>query len=307
MNKINEFKIYVEKYGLGYTLTNVSFKCLTSLRVGGTCALVYIPNSLEDLVLSIKYLKKLDIKYFIIGNGTNLLINDRYFNEVTISLKKINKYKYLETKDDLAYIYAEAGVKGATLSKYISNMNISGSEFMSVIPGTIGGLTYMNAGAYKRSMSDIIESITYMDDAGDIYTIQSDNAEFGYRHSIFKENNYIILSVIIQLKLVNDFTEKPMDKIKRYITKKKESQPVNTINAGSVFKNKDIASWEIIDKLGYRGYIYNDAKVNELHANFIENLGNATFNDIMYLINIIKLEAKEKLNIDMECEWEIIE
>ena len=307
MNKIYEFKNYVEKYGLGYTLSNVSFKCMTSLRVGGTSALIYIPNNLDDLILSIKYLKKENIQYFIIGNGTNLLINDRYFNIVTISLKKLNKYKYLDTKDNIAYIYAEAGVKGNTLSKYISNLNIPGCEFMSVIPGSIGGLTYMNAGAYKRSMADVIESITYMDDIGDIYTIQSDNAEFGYRHSIFKKNNYIILSVIIQLKLVTDIMETPNDKIKRYMKKKKESQPVNTINAGSVFKNIDIPSWEIIDKLGYRGYVYNDAKINEKHANFIENLGNASYDDMIYIINMIKKEAKEKFNVDMECEWEIIE
>jgi UDP-N-acetylmuramate dehydrogenase len=146
-----------------------------------------------------------------------------------------------------------------------------------------------------------------MDDIGDIYTIQSDNAEFGYRHSIFKKNNYIILSVIIQLKLVTDIMETPNDKIKRYMKKKKESQPVNTINAGSVFKNIDIPSWEIIDKLGYRGYVYNDAKINEKHANFIENLGNASYDDMIYIINMIKKEAKEKLNVDMECEWEIIE
>lgn len=308
IDKINRFKEYVNKYELGYLLNNVSFKCMTSIRIGGTSELLYIPSCLDDLLLSMKFIKEQEINYFIIGAGTNLLINDRHFEMVTISLKKLNKYRILEVKDNATYVYVEAGVKASEIAKYVSNNNISGAEFMSVIPGTVGGLTYMNAGAYKKSMSDIIESITYINEDGDICTIQRENINFNYRHSMFKDHNYIIISVILQLNAPGKYDEIPENKIKRYLQKKKESQPINCINAGSVFKNKNNnLSWEIIDYLGYRGYICGDAKVSEKHANFIVNLGNATYEEIITIINSIKKEAKDKLNIEMECEWEIIE
>ena len=125
---------------------------------------------------------------------------------------------------------------------------------------------------------------------------------------MIKNTDNIILSVIIQVNVSNEYEESPIDKIKRYILKKKETQPVNTYNAGSVFKNnKEFSSWEIVDQLGYRGYINGNAKVSEKHANFIINNGYATFKDIYELIVKIKEEAKIKMNLDMECEWEIIE
>lgn len=310
MDQFKKFKDYIYKYQLGSILDNVSFKCLTSLKIGGTCRILYIPDDIESLTFGIKYLKELSIPYFIIGAGTNLLVNDREFEIVVISLKKIKRYYILKEDSNDIYIYSEAGVRAPILSDYIANRQISGAEFLSVIPGTIGGLTYMNAGAYKRSMSDIIDSVTFIDDNGNIQTIKNkdNNLKFTYRSSIFKNNNYTIISIIIKLSKNNETEELPKDKIKRFLKVKKETQPMDIANAGSTFKNNnELYSWQIIDKIGLRGYHIGGAMVSPKHANFIVNTDNATFLDTITLLELIKYEASKKLNIIMECEWEILE
>ena len=309
MTSISDFKEYVLKYQFGYTLDNVSFKCLTSIGVGGTCKLLYIPDDIESLTLCIKYLINNNIEYLIIGSGTNILVDDKEFNMVVISLKNIKRC-YVDTEDELYhYIYVEAGLKGVILSKYLLDRNISGAEFLSVIPGVIGGLTYMNAGAYKKSMSDIIHSVTYINDKGKIVkeTNVDDNLKFSYRHSKFKENKCVILSVILRLSKNNLDIIKSKELINTYISKKKMTQPLNEKNAGSTFKNIEGGyTWELIDKLGFRGYSIGGAMISNKHSNFIINKKDASFDDVINLINQIKEEAKNKYNIDLECEWEII-
>lgn len=308
MDEFKNLKSYITKYQLGSTLDNVSFKCLTSLKIGGTCKLMYIPDDIESLDLVIKYMIVLKIPYFIIGSGTNLLVNDREFDIVVVSLKNIKRHYILKEDKDNIYIYVESGAKAPIVSTYIARKGIGGAEFLSGIPGSMGGLIYMNAGAYKKSIEDIIDTVTYIDDKGDIQTIsnQHNNLHFSYRHSIFQDYNYVILSCSIKLPKTK-YAEDPQIKIKRFLDIKKESQPLDTYNAGSTFKNNDSPAWMIIDQLGYRGYRINDAMVSTKHANFLINNGNATFLDMMMLIEMIKYDAKTKLNIEMKCEWEIIE
>ncbi len=304
------FKDYICKYQLGSTLDNVSFKCLTSLKIGGTCRILYIPDDIESLTFGIRYLKEIGIHFFVIGAGTNLLVNDKEFEIVVISLKKIKRY-YLSKEDkQYAYIYAEAGVRAPILSDYIANKQISGAEFLSVIPGTIGGLTYMNAGAYKKSMQDIVDSVTFIDEEGNIQTIKNkdNNLKFSYRDSLFKYYKYIIISIIIKLDKTKKGMESPKEKIKRFLRTKRENQPIEVANAGSTFKNNnDLNSWQIIDKLGLRGYHIGGAMVSSKHANFIVNENDATFLDTIALLELIKYEALNKFGINMECEWEILE
>lgn len=307
-SEIKSLKEYIYKYELGHTLDNVSFKCLTTLGIGGTCQLFYIPTDVEALTLVMKYIYISRIKYLIIGAGSNLLVDDKEFEIVVISLKNIKRC-YIEGEDnDCWYIYAEAGLRGPALSNYLTEHNIHGAEFLSIIPGTIGGLTYMNAGAYKKSMADIIYSVTFIDGAGLIKTVNNvdDNFKFKYRKSIFKENGNVILSVILKLNK-NLKLEDSKTKIKRYIDKKKNTQPLQTKNAGSTFINlPHISTWELIDSLGYRGYKLGGAMVSSKHANFLINESDATFNDMISLINLIKEDIYKTYNEIIECEWEII-
>lgn len=309
MNKIQNFKKYVQKLELGEIIDNVSFKNLTSIHVGGVCELLYKPLDLESLTISLKYLKENSIPYFTIGKGTNLLVNDRYFEMVLISLEKFNHYYILEENKNEMYIYVEAGVSASIISKYLINLGLSGGEFLSVIPGSIGGLTYMNAGAYKKSISELVYSITYFDEKGLLQTVlnKNDNFAFSYRKSGFYKTGKVIYSVI--LKVSKDVGEEcPQDKVRRYLTIKRESQPLKTYNAGSTFKNhSDCFTWQIIDKLGYRGYKLGGAMVSTKHANFIINYDNASFLDVIALIKMIEYDAQTKLNINLECEWEILQ
>lgn len=309
MNKFVQFREYIQKYQLGSTLENVSFKCLTTLKVGGTCRILYFPDDLESLVLSVKFLKRENIPYFMIGAGSNLLVNDRDFDLVVISLKKFKRY-YIDKEDNQYWdIYVEAGVRAPILANYLADRKISGAEFLCVIPGTMGGLTCMNAGAYKRCMADIIHSVTFLDEQGDIQTLtnKDNQLQFTYRKSMFQNKELVIISILLRFPKGCQ-GELPKDKMHRYLKTKRESQPIDTSNAGSVFKNQgDFFSWQIIDQLGYRGYKIGGAKVSEKHANFIINDQDATFLDMITLIQMITYDAKKKLNVSMECEWEILQ
>lgn len=307
MNKFENFKEYVFKFQLGNILNKVSFKCLTSLKVGGRCELLYIPDDFESLCIAIDYLIKEEIPYFVIGSGTNILVNDRDFAFVVITLKNLKRYYLLNENDEDILIYVEAGVKLPIISNYAIKNNFCNAEFMSVIPGTIGGAIYMNAGAYHSSISDILQSITFIDENGKVQTLMNDdkNLKFGYRDSIFKQKHWIIISCVIKLKkYLQGLT--PKMRVKNYLAKKRLTQPIDTNNAGSVFKNLNRPVWEIIDELGLRGYKINDAMISSKHANFIININEASFNDIYGLILMIKEQAKIKMNIELECEWEII-
>lgn len=308
MNKMQNFKKFITKLKLGEATDNVSFKELTSIRVGGSCELLYKPFDLDTLLTSVKYLKENQIPYFVIGKGTNLLVNDRHFELVLINLEKLNNYFILDETDNEIYIYVEAGVNASTISKYLLKLNLSGGEFLSVIPGSIGGMTYMNAGAYKKSISELIYSITYCDEKGLLQTVlnKNNNFAFNYRTSCFHNTTKIITSVVLKI-LKETSVESPKEKVKRYLSLKRQNQPLQTYNAGSTFKNNHCSTWQIIDKLGYRGYKLGGAMVSDKHANFIINYDNASFLDIITLIKMIEYDAKIKLNIDLECEWEILQ
>lgn len=300
---MNEFINFLATNNLGEYKENISFKKLTSLKIGGTARLYVEPNSAESLKKIIKYLKQNCINYFIIGNGTNLLINDRYFDLVVISLKKLNEF--ISYKNGCFLI--GAGASAGSVATKLSKLGYTGFEFMSVIPGTIGGLTYMNASAFNRSMSDILVTVNYLDNMGNFNMLFVEDFEFGYRSSPFQNRDSIITSVIINLTYVGT-TKISEEKIEKYQKIKRTTQPINTKNAGSTFKNNnDIASWKIIDELGFRGYSIGDAVVSCQHANFLINRCNASFKDMCCLINKIKQSACDKCNIQLDCEWEIIE
>ena len=256
-----------------------------------------------SLRLFIKKLKEENLAYYVIGKGTNLLINDRYFKEVFISLKDINKICKINEK----MFFIPAGINSSKASFMLSEKGYTNAEFLSVIPGTIGGAIYMNAGAYNSSISDIIKNVLYLDPLDDLILLKKEDCKFGYRTSVFSKRHGIILGAIIEVENAR-FKSAPLEKIRTLVEKKKESQPISTKCAGSTFKNpKDMSSWEIVERLGFKGMNIKDAYVSNKHANFIINNGNATFDDIYTLIKNIKAKAKEKLNIDLEYEWKILE
>lgn len=288
---------------LGEYILDDSLKKYTSLNIGGKCALMYFPKNISSLVRVYKYLTEKNINYFVIGNGTNLLISEKYFDSVFINLKNINKFHQMN-KDTF---YISAGANASKVSKEISKLGYTGLEFCSVIPGTIGGLIYMNASAYGKNIESVVEYVVYLTEDAKLKLIQNKNINFNYRYTIFQKQKGIILGCIVKVQMAN-FKDSPMSKIKSYVENKKNSQPIGQKNAGSTFKNNENKSaWKVIDELGFRGKSYGGAMVSKKHANFIINYNNATFDDVKKLISDIKQKAKEELNTELECEWQILE
>lgn len=286
---------------IGDFLENESMAKHTSYKVGGICKFFVTPFSVDKLLILIKELDKNSINYIVIGNGSNTIFSDDLYDGVIINLCKLNN---IEINNDK--IMVEAGYSLIRLSNLCANNSLSGLEFASGIPGSVGGAVYMNAGAYKSDMSEVIESVTFLDENYKLNTLPKDKLEFGYRTSIFKEKKYIILSVIINLKpgdkeeiidLMNDRRERRIN-----------SQPLEYPSAGSVFRNpsETVFAGKLIEDLGLKGYSIGGAKVSEKHANFIVNYNNATAKDIRDLISFIRDEVEKKYDITLKVEQEFV-
>jgi len=280
---------------------NESLKLHTTYKVGGTCKYFITPKDLEELIDLLKYLRDNSIKYMVLGNGSNTIFSSKEYDGVIINLNNIN-----DIKIDGEKIYVEAGYQLIKLSMDALNNSLSGLEFAAGIPGNIGGAIFMNAGAYKSDMSELVETVTFLDENLELKTLKNEELDFSYRKSIFQKNNYIIISTVLKLN------KGDKEEIKALMDKRKarrlESQPLEYPSAGSVFRNpsEDIFAGKLIEDLGLKGYKIGGAKISEKHANFIINDGDATGEDIKALIDLVKAKVKEKYNIDLHVEQRFI-
>ena len=295
-----DFVQYVNKKGLGFIQTNVSLKDYTTIKIGGTCYALFKPNNIKCLVLAYRYIIFNKLDYYIIGNGSNMLISDDYHHCIFINLKGLNKIQVLNKEN---IIQVESGVMGSLLSKKLSELGVSGIEFLAGIPGTIGGIIYMNAGAWEQNISDKLISITYIDEFGKICIMKDITSKgFGYRLSPFMKRKVIILSCEIKV----EHNENAKNIYNNYMKLKKASQPLKCFSAGCAFKNPNgKKAWNLIKQSNSILKI-NDAAVSELHCNFLINEGNATFKDMYELLEIIKNNVFNTFNIMLEEEWKII-
>lgn len=278
---------------------NVSFKTLTTYKTGGVCKYLISPFEVLALIELLKVLKENNIKFKIFGNGSNILASDKVYDGVIIRLDKFNKVKV-----DGDIVYAEAFVNLISLSLTCLNNNLTGFEWASGIPGTVGGACYMNAGAYLKSVSDVLISVTVLDEDYNVLEFPLKDLEFGYRKSNLMDKGYIILGAKFKLSKGN------YDDILNLITERRErrykSQPLNYPSAGSVFRNPDgDYAGRLIEECNLKGYVKGGAKISDMHANFIVNYNNATSSDVKDLIELAKLKVHEKFNIDLKCEQEL--
>lgn len=295
-------KEFIERENIGEIRFDEELKNHTTYRVGGPCSYYITPSSIDSLVLLLKYLKDNNIKYKVLGNGSNVIVSSKKFDGAIINLNKLNNVKI-----DEETIYVEAGCPVIKLSNYCANNHLGGFEFASGIPAHMGGAIYMNAGAYKSDMSEVLSEVTFIDENLNLVTLPKEKLDFSYRHSIFQEKDYVIVSAKIHLYRVNNISEiltLMNDRRQRRI----ETQPLEYPSAGSVFRNPSdtIFSGKLIEDLGLKGYSVGGAKISEKHANFIVNYNNATAEDIIELINIIKAKVKERYNIDLRVEQEFV-
>lgn len=271
----------------------------TSFKTGGKTDLFVKAYSVEEIKSVLKIVNKNNIPLFILGNGTNLLVRDEGYRGIVLQVKLEN------IEIDGLNIIVGAGVKNAVLSKKLIDNSLTGFEFASGIPGTIGGAIKMNAGAYGGEIKDIVSEVTYLDYVGNIHTINNAECEFDYRHSNFFREKAIILEA--KLKLEKGNKEEIENKVKELLAQRKEKQPLEYPNAGSTFKRENgFITAKLIDECGLKGYNIGGAEVSTKHAGFIINKKNATTKDILDLIEYVQTKVKEKTGKNIELEIEVI-
>ncbi|MFP4015527.1 MAG: UDP-N-acetylmuramate dehydrogenase [Halanaerobiales bacterium] len=286
LDKIEELEV---KY-------NVSIKEYTSFKIGGPVDIFAVPHSITALQKLLKAISKNNLDFFILGKGSNIIVGDRGYRGIVIytgELKKVN----LE-KDTLT---AEAGITLASLANKALASGLTGLEFASGIPGTLGGALFMNAGAYGGEMKDVIENALLLDYSGNELELNNKQLKFSYRYSVLQEKKLIAVRVNMKLKAGSKSEIK--EKMKMLNRKRKEKQPLEWPSAGSIFKRPTgYYSGPLIENAGLKGLRVGDAQISTKHAGFIINLGNATAADVKELIKKVQEVVYQENGVKLEVE-----
>ncbi len=292
-------KLVKELLQYGEVQENVSFRTMTTLRIGGNARIVVYPKNILALTQVIREIKEANASYKIIGKGSNLLCSDDDYNGVVIRLDRTFTDHYF----DHEFCYAEAGCSIIALAYEAMKNSLSGLEFASGIPGTVGGVTFMNAGAYKSNMADVIQEVFVFHD-GQLDWIDVKECAFGYRTSIFHTHrDWIVLAV--KMKLHPGKEEEIRELMDQRRARRMSSQPLELPSAGSVFRNPETRpAWQYIEEIGYRGKRIGGACVSEKHVNFIVNKGNASANDFLELVSDIQKKVKSQFDVELKMEVE---
>lgn len=291
----------LRKLKCGKIKENVDLSLYTTYKIKAIGKYMVFPGDIDELLSLMQYITKYNLKYKIIGGGSNLIFAEEVYDGILVNLDKFDDVIFSETK-----IQVGAGYPLVKLALKSSRLGLTGLEFAAGIPGTVGGAIYNNSGAYKSDMGYVVESVSVLTPELKIKTMYNKDMNFHYRTSFFKQNpGYIILDATIILKkgdkeLIQSVIE---DRKQRRLM----SQPLNFPSAGSVFRNpEDNYAGKLIEDIGYKGHEVGGAKVSEKHANFIINYGSATGRDIITLIDEITTKVKEKYDIELVLEQEIV-
>jgi len=303
---------------------NISLAKYTTFNIGGNTKYFFIARTKEDIIKAVKSAQRCELSFFILAGGSNILFSDNGFNGLVI---KLESTKY-ELRTDA--IYTEAGVRLSEIVNKAAEAGLSGLEWATGIPGTIGGAVRGDAGAFGSSMSNIVKSVEALDVSNlKVKNYEVKDCEFEYRNSIFKKNkNLIILS--IEIKSQKGDKEEIKNKTEEYRNYRTEHHPLEFPSAGSIFKNLSLGDFRpeifakypelnnfreqqrvptgfLIEKSGLKGKTIGNAQISEKHCNFIINLGNSGAKDVLELINLVKKVVKDKFDINLEEEIVIVE
>ena len=283
------FKSFIEEYkgkNIGLLLENEPLSKHTTFRVGGPARCLVIPNSKQSLVETMKLINKYELPFKVIGRGSNLLPSDH-------------------VEIDGTQVTVGAGVSTILLANKVAKCELAGLEFISGVPGSVGGAIYMNAGAYNREIQDVLVKALILDEAGELKWLTVEEMGFSYRQSILQTHrNWIVVEAVLQLE--KGSYEEIMELMKARKVRRIESQPTNLPSAGSTFRNPlPHYSWQLIEKSGLRGVRIGGAEVSQKHCNFIVNVGGATATDIYELIQHVQAVVFEKHGIQLHPEVEM--
>ena len=269
----------------------------TTFRIGGPADCFLQPENEKQLIQVLNYLKKVEMPYFILGKGSNLLVSDEGFRGVVIQIGAgMSRIAVAGNK-----ISAQAGATMAQVARSAWEHGLTGLEFAAGIPGTVGGGVVMNAGAYDGEMSYVVEQVSMVNGEGEIFKLGKEDLEFGYRTSVIKNKPFIVTDVVFCLQKGNrEAIKKKMDEL---AAKRREKQPLEYPSAGSTFKRPEgLYAGKLIMDAGLRGYRVGGAQVSEKHCGFVINTGQATAKDVMELITEVRKQVKDKFKVDLEPE-----
>ena len=281
-----------------------SLKNHTWLNIGGNAKIFFVPETLTELRDFLKFMKKNESDFFVIGAGSNLLISENIKNRIFIKLGK-NFNKISLTKNNI--IIAGCSILDKKISDFACENNLGGLEFLSCIPGSVGGGIKMNSGCFGTEFKDVLLSVQVMDFNGRVYTINSKDINFDYRKTNLPKN-LIFLSA--SFKTVKGNRDEIIENISKLKNKKENSQPLRVKTGGSTFKNPknqtDKKVWELIKESVDKKVSFGDARISDKHSNFFINTKNASFENMNDLINFVKKKVKDKTGISLELELEIV-
>lgn len=279
---------------------NVLMKNYTSFKVGGPADIFVTPKTYEKVKEVINICKLNNVPYFILGNGSNVIVRDGGIRGVVINLGKLNKIEIEGNR-----IIAQSGALLSKVSNLALKSSLTGLEFASGIPGSIGGAVTMNAGAYNGEISNVIESVLVIDNNGEIRSLSKEKMELSYRMSAILKYKYVVLEAILKLKEGEYSTIK--NRMNDLMRRRREKQPVEYPSAGSTFKRPEgHFAAKLIEDTGLKGTNVGDAEVSVKHSGFIINKGNATAKEILELIEIVKNKVQQKFDVELNTEVRII-
>ncbi len=298
---MEKIKNLISEKILGEVSLNYGLLEHTSFKIGGAAELYVCPNNLMELLTVLNILKENGVAYFLLGAGSNLLIGDGGVRGAVIKLG--DGFDYAHAKGD--YILAGAGVSLAKLAAEAKNAELTGLEFASGIPGTLGGAIFMNAGAYGGEMKDVITEVSYIDSDGSVKTVSGAECDFGYRRSMFSDGDKIIISAKLTLK--KGKKEEIIAAMRELNARRKEKQPLEYPSAGSTFKRPEgHFAGALIEEANLKGFAIGGAQVSKKHAGFVINTGGATAKDVADLIKYVQKTVYEKSGVMLEPEVKII-
>ena len=269
----------------------------TTFRIGGPADLFVVPKSVDEIAEVLKICREEKAPYFILGNGSNLLVSDKGYRGVVVQLYR-GFGKITVSGEE---IHAQAGALLSGIATAARDASLTGFEFAGGIPGTLGGAVVMNAGAYGGEMKDVLKEVTVLTPEGEILTLQADELHMGYRTSVVKEAGYIVLEAV--LSLAKGDPEAIRSRMQELAGMRSSKQPLSYPSAGSTFKRPEgYFAGKLIMDSGLRGYQVGGAQVSEKHCGFVINAGNATAEDVCRLMADVQRIVREKFGVTLEPE-----
>lgn len=274
----------------------------TTFCVGGPAAFYLVPETMEEVPEALRFAGEKKLPFYLVGRGSNILVGDGGYDGVIIEIGK--GLEKIEFRPD-GTVEAQAGISLARMASRLADKGLTGFEFASGIPGTLGGAITMNAGAYGGEIKDCIKSATVLTESGDMLVLDKEKLELGYRSSIVQKERYIVLSAVFSFE--KGEPEQIKAQMKELNRKRREKQPLEYPSAGSTFKRPEgYFAGKLIEDAGLRGYRVGDAQVSEKHCGFVVNRGHATAAQIRQLMQDVQDTVQEKFQVDLEPEVRMI-